>query len=122
MIFSGAKARGLLRQAHGGIKFVVNIAVYPELIGSKMQEPSQRQERLTPAEVTARIVQIVSQQETTKYCTKCQKHVLALRPGTSRLRQMLLTIITLGLWSVVWIADAVRRPGWRCSECDQRVG
>ena len=87
-----------------------------------MQEPSQRQERLTPAEVTARIVQIVSQQETTKYCSRCQKHVLALRPGTSRFRQMLLTMITLGLWSIVWITDAVRRPGWRCSDCDQRVG
>lgn len=87
-----------------------------------MHEPSQRQERLTPAEVTSRIVQIVSQQETTKYCAKCQKHVLALRPGTSRLRQLLLTVVTLGLWAIAWILDSIRRPGWRCSECDDRVG
>ncbi len=92
------------------------------MIGSPMPEPSQRQERLTPAEVAARIVQIVSQQETTKYCANCQKHVLALRPGTSRMRQMLLTVLTLGLWSIVWIRDSIRRPGWRCSQCDQRVG
>ena len=85
-------------------------------------EPTQRQERLTPAEVAARIVQIVSQQETTKYCSGCQKYVLALRPGTSRLKQLVWTIITLGLWSIVWIRDSRRRPGWRCSECDQRVG
>jgi hypothetical protein len=92
------------------------------MIGDPMPEPSQRPERLTPTEVAARIVQIVSQQETTKYCSKCQKHVLALRPGTSRLRQMLLTVITLGLWSLAWIHDSIQRPGWRCSECDQRVG
>ena len=87
-----------------------------------MHDRPQRQERLTAAEVTARIVQIVSQQETTKFCPDCNKHVLALRPGTSRLRQLGLTIVTLGLWSIAWIADAVRRPGWRCSECDRRVG
>ena len=55
-------------------------------------------------------------------CPNCGKHVLALRPGTSRLRQLALTAVTLGLWSIAWIVDAVRRPGWRCSECDGRVG
>ncbi|MCY2964748.1 MAG: hypothetical protein NT069_14105 [Planctomycetota bacterium] len=87
-----------------------------------MANRPRKQERLTPREVVARIVQIVSQQETTKFCPHCGKHVLALRPGTSRLRQVLLTIVTAGLWLVAWIVDAVRRPGWRCSVCDHRVG
>ena len=69
-----------------------------------MSDRPQRQERLTSAEVLARIVQIVSQQETTKYCPACEKHILALRPGTSRLRQLVLTIVTLGLWSIAWIS------------------
>jgi hypothetical protein len=45
-----------------------------------------------------------------------------VRPGTPRLRQAALTVLTLGVWSIVWIVDAVRRPGWRCSVCDRRVG
>jgi hypothetical protein len=87
-----------------------------------MSRPIKREERLGAGEVLQRIVQILSQQETTKYCTRCQKNVLALRPGTSRSRQLSLTILTLGLWSIAWIVDSHRRPGWRCSECDQKCG
>jgi hypothetical protein len=87
-----------------------------------MARPIKREERLGAGEVIQRIVQILSQQETTKYCTRCQTNVLAVRPGTSRLRQLSLTILTLGLWSIAWIVDSYRRPGWRCSECDQKCG
>ena len=80
-----------------------------------------REERLTTGEVVKRLLQICSQQETSKFCRRCDKQVLAIRPGTSRLRQLLLTFITLGLWSIVWIIDAIRRPGWRCSECDGQL-
>ena len=83
---------------------------------------AHQEERLGPGEVVQRILQIVSQQETTKFCPQCAKHVRAVRPGTSRLRQLGLTLITLGIWSIVWIIDAIRRPGWRCSNCDTRVG
>jgi hypothetical protein len=82
----------------------------------------RREERLGPGEVLGRIAQIISQQETTKFCIHCNKAVLAVRPGTSRLRQIGLTLLTLGAWSIVWIVDAWRRPGWRCSVCDRRVG
>jgi hypothetical protein len=87
-----------------------------------MSQFGRREERLGPGEVWKRIVQIMSQQETTKFCSHCNKAVLAVRPGTSRLRQLSLTVLTLGIWSVVWVLDAFRRPGWRCSVCDQRVG
>ncbi len=87
-----------------------------------MTRSPRGEERLGPSEVMGRLVQILSQQETTKYCPQCNRNVLAVRPGTSRLRQLGLTILTLGLWSIVWLVDAVRRPGWRCSECDRQVG
>jgi hypothetical protein len=87
-----------------------------------MSRPFRREERLGPGEVFKRLVQIFSQQETTKFCPTCDRPVLAVRPGTSRLRQLALTILTLGLWAIVWIVDAFRRPGWRCSRCDRRVG
>jgi hypothetical protein len=82
----------------------------------------RREERLGAGEVLKRIAQILSQQETSKFCPHCHQHVLAVRPGTPRLRQITLTILTLGIWSIVWIVDAIRRPGWRCSVCDRRVG
>jgi hypothetical protein len=87
-----------------------------------MTRSPRREERLGPGEVLRRLVQIYAQQETTKFCPACNKYVLAVRPGTSRLRQTLLTVVTLGLWVVVWVVDSFRRPGWRCSLCDRRVG
>jgi hypothetical protein len=87
-----------------------------------MPRTSRREERLGPGEVLGRLVQTLSQQETTKFCPSCDKNVLAVRPGTSRLRNLSLTVLTLGLWSVVWVVDAYRRPGWRCSACDRQVG
>jgi hypothetical protein len=87
-----------------------------------MSRAFRREERLGPGEVLRRILQILSQQETTKCCAHCGTNVLAVRPGTSRLRQLGLTALTLGLWSIVWLVDAIRRPGWRCSVCDGRVG
>lgn len=81
----------------------------------------EREERLTTSEVLKRLLQILSQQETSKFCVHCDKQVLARRPGTSRARHLVLTMATLGLWSIVWIIDAIRRPGWRCSECDRQL-
>ena len=78
----------------------------------------RKEERLGTLEVAKRLMQTFSQQETSKFCPRCDKQVLALRPGTSRTRHLLLTIVTLGLWSVGWVIDAIRRPGWRCCECD----
>ena len=87
-----------------------------------MPRVSRREERLGPGEVVGRLLQTLSQQETTKFCAACNKNVRAVRPGTSRLRQLGLTILTLGLWAIVWLVDAFRRPGWRCSVCDRQVG
>lgn len=81
----------------------------------------RREERLGTGEVLKRLMQILSQQETSKFCAHCDKQVLARRPGTNRARQLLLTVVTLGLWSIVWIIDAIRRPGWRCCECDRQL-
>ena len=79
-------------------------------------------ERLGALEVAGRILQIVSQQETTKFCPSCERQVRAVRPGTSRLKHLTLTLLTAGLWSIVWLIDARRRPGWRCENCDRQVG
>jgi hypothetical protein len=87
-----------------------------------MAPSSYREERLGPGEVIGRLVQILSQQETTKFCAACNQNVLAVRPAVSRLRHLGLTLLTLGLWSIVWIADSLRRPGWRCSVCGRQVG
>ena len=79
-------------------------------------------ERLGVFEVVGRILQLVAQQETTKFCPACDRQVRAIRPGTSRLRQLVLTLLTGGLWSIAWFLDARRRPGWRCENCDRQVG
>ncbi len=82
----------------------------------------RREERLGTGEVLGRLMHLLSQQETSKYCPHCDKQVVALRPGTSRGRQLVLTCLTLGLWGIAWAVDAFRRPGWRCRDCDARLG
>jgi hypothetical protein len=52
-----------------------------------MSRASRREERLGPGEVLGRLLQILSQQETTKFCASCNRNVLAVRPGTARHRQ-----------------------------------
>ena len=79
------------------------------------------EERLGVGEVLHRLLLIFSQQETSKYCNHCQQQVLAVRPGTSRLKNLTLTLLTCGVWTIFWIIDARRRPGWRCRQCDQML-
>lgn len=80
-----------------------------------------RSGRLGTGEVFGRLLKTWNQQETNKYCGHCGQHVLALRPATPRLRNLLWTVLTLGAWSVVWLIQSRRRPGWRCAQCGRQV-
>lgn len=51
------------------------------------------------------------------YCERCQKNAVVFRQGTNHILHLILTLITFGLWAIVWIGVAVKFGGWRCAEC-----
>jgi hypothetical protein len=56
-------------------------------------------------------------EEASGYCTDCKKQVLIRRKGTNHLLHLILTLVTGGLWLIVWILCAIKIGGWRCSQC-----
>jgi hypothetical protein len=60
-------------------------------------------------------------EETSKFCGYCNRQVLARRQGTNHILHLLLTIVTGGLWLIIWILISVKIGGWRCSSCGQQV-
>lgn len=57
------------------------------------------------------------QQEATGWCEACGRQVLIRRKGINHLLHLLLTILTAGVWVVVWfLVLFVTRP-WRCTIC-----
>lgn len=51
------------------------------------------------------------------YCPTCKKQVMAHQKTANHVLHLLLTILTAGLWLLVWIA-AIASPGpKRCSQC-----
>lgn len=60
-------------------------------------------------------------QRTSRWCGYCGERVLAERAGTSHVLHLLLSVLTCGLWLVVWLGTAIKFGGWRCSRCGSRV-
>ncbi len=56
-------------------------------------------------------------QEATGFCKNCKRQVRIQRRGANHILHLLLTIITAGLWIIVWILASIKIGGWRCSQC-----
>lgn len=60
-------------------------------------------------------------QQTSKWCKRCARNVLATRPGTNHILHLLLSLVTCGLWLIIWILASVRIGGWRCQTCGKKL-
>ena len=62
-------------------------------------------------------------QETSKYCKSCNKQVLARKKGTNHILHLLLTLLTGGLWLLIWILCGISNglSSWRCSFCGKKI-
>ncbi len=59
----------------------------------------------------------MAQDQTSKFCRRCNKHTLHARPGTNHLAHALVTLFLCGFWLPVWILASIRIGGWRCQTC-----
>ncbi len=60
---------------------------------------------------------MAAEEKTSGFCKYCNSNVVVSRPGTNHILHLLLTIITAGLWLIVWVGISVKIGGWRCSVC-----
>ncbi len=59
----------------------------------------------------------MASQENSGFCGMCNKQVLVRRKGTNHILHLILSILTAGLWIIVWILASIKMSGWRCSQC-----
>ena len=56
-------------------------------------------------------------QETRGFCTNCNKYVLVRGATPNHILHLLLTLVTCGLWLIVWVLLSIAPVVWRCSQC-----
>lgn len=52
-----------------------------------------------------------------RYCPNCGCDVLALSNSVNHVLHLILSVLTGGLWLLVWVLMAARVKDWRCSRC-----
>lgn len=53
-----------------------------------------------------------------RYCDDCSKHVLAVRQTPNHILHLLLTLVTCGLWGIIWIGVSIGADKtYRCPNC-----
>ena len=59
--------------------------------------------------------------ESTGFCKHCDRKTLLRRKRPNHVLHLLLTIITAGIWLIVWILVSIQIGGWRCSQCGSKT-
>jgi len=63
----------------------------------------------------------MGQKHTQKYCKACQENVLAVKKEPNHILHLILTILTSGMWLIVWLLVSIFQDSWRCSKCKKRL-
>lgn len=59
----------------------------------------------------------MAEEKKSGFCKDCNKRVVVFRKGTNHILHLILSILTAGIWLIVWIGSAIKFGGWRCAEC-----
>ena len=62
----------------------------------------------------------MAEEKKSGHCKDCEKQVVVFRKGTSHILHLLLTLVTAGLWLIIWFGSAVKFGGWRCTQCGSK--
>jgi hypothetical protein len=56
--------------------------------------------------------------QSSAFCRNCNAQVMVTKPGVNHLLHLILTILTAGLWLLIWIPLMLFGGGsWRCAKC-----
>ena len=56
------------------------------------------------------------------HCRRCRRHTVHLGERPNGVLHLLLTIVTAGIWLLVWIGLTVFQGKARCTECGTKPG
>ena len=59
----------------------------------------------------------MAEDKSSGFCKHCNRQVVVFRKGTNHVLHLILTLITFGLWLIIWIGVGVKFGGWRCTTC-----
>ena len=62
----------------------------------------------------------MAEQVTGGYCKTCQANRNIYRRSPNHLLHLILSILTAGLWIIIWIGVTIQFGGWRCKECGSK--
>lgn len=51
------------------------------------------------------------------FCAQCNQQSKVSRANANHILHLILSVLTAGLWIIVWIGVAVKFGGWRCETC-----
>ena len=54
------------------------------------------------------------------FCKKCEQQRKVERPKTNHILHLLLSVITAGIWLIIWIGVSIKFGGWRCETCGSK--
>ena len=60
-------------------------------------------------------------QENPGYCSNCKKNVLIRAQKPNHVLHLILSIVTSGLWIIIWVILSIRAKEWHCSQCGQKI-
>ena len=64
----------------------------------------------------------MGEKKTGRFCNNCGKNVLAIGKTPNHILHLILSIITGGLWLIVWIILVLMKiGGYRCSQCGHEI-
>lgn len=58
----------------------------------------------------------------TAYCKHCDDNVKTIRKTPSHLFHLIMSVLTCGVWLLVWASVASEKETWRCSQCGSELG
>ena len=60
----------------------------------------------------------MGQKQTGRFCPNCKKNVMAVGSTPNHILHLILSILTGGLWIIVWIIIAASKAGdYKCTQC-----
>lgn len=60
-------------------------------------------------------------EQSIKMCRACGRQQIVIRKGANHVLHLILSVLTMGLWLLVWLGSVIRFGGWSCSACGRKV-
>lgn len=59
----------------------------------------------------------MSEQHKSGFCERCQKQGVVFRKRPNHILHLILSVLTGGIWIIVWLLLSLKVGGWRCAAC-----